>query len=77
MFYVANSILKDEHLAEDAVHQAFIKIIENLNKINEILDNSDKRAYLTKQCGIYYEKSNWEAVAQRTKDLYYEMLDTN
>ena len=36
MFYVANSILKDEHLAEDAVHQAFIKIIENLDKINEI-----------------------------------------
>lgn len=36
MFYVANNILKDEHLAEDAVHQAFIKIIENLDKINDI-----------------------------------------
>jgi len=36
MFYVANSILKDEHLAEDAVHQAFIRIIESLDKINEI-----------------------------------------
>lgn len=36
MFYVAHSILKDEHLAEDAVHQAFIKIIDNLDKINEI-----------------------------------------
>lgn len=36
MFYVANNILKDEHLAEDAVHQAFIKIIENLDKIDEI-----------------------------------------
>lgn len=36
MFYVANSILKDEHLAEDAVHQAFLRIIENLDKINDI-----------------------------------------
>nr|WP_319372584.1 glycosyltransferase [uncultured Methanobacterium sp.] len=58
-----------------------IELFENnnkedlLNKITEILDNSDKRAYLTKQCGKYYEKSKWETVAQRTKDLYYEMLD--
>ncbi len=36
MFYVASSILRDEHLAEDAVHKAFIKIIDHLEKINEI-----------------------------------------
>lgn len=36
MFYVANKILKDEYLAEDVVHQSFIRIIDNLNKINEI-----------------------------------------
>ncbi|MGF7060272.1 RNA polymerase sigma factor [Brassicibacter mesophilus] len=36
MFYVANSILKDEHLAEDAVHKAFIKLIDHLEKIKEI-----------------------------------------
>lgn len=34
MFYVANNILRDTYLAEDAVHQAFIRIIENLDKIN-------------------------------------------
>ncbi len=33
MFYVANKILQNEHDAEDAVHQAFISIIENLEKI--------------------------------------------
>lgn len=36
MFYVANRILKDEYLSEDAVHQAFFRIIENLDKIDKI-----------------------------------------
>lgn len=36
MFYVAKGILKDNHLAEDAVHMAFIKIINNISKIDKI-----------------------------------------
>ncbi|EMJ5875857.1 RNA polymerase sigma factor [Clostridioides difficile] len=40
MFYVANQILKDEALSEDAVHNAFLKIIDNLDKINDV--NSPK-----------------------------------
>lgn len=36
MFYVANHILKDEHLAEDAVYHAFIKIIENFDKVGDV-----------------------------------------
>lgn len=35
MFYVANQILQDEFLAEDAVHKAFIKIYDSLHKIDE------------------------------------------
>ena len=35
MYYSAKRILKDDYLAEDAVHLAFIKIIEHLEKINE------------------------------------------
>jgi RNA polymerase sigma-70 factor (ECF subfamily) len=35
MFYVANRILKNEQDAEDAVHQAFVKIAENIEKISE------------------------------------------
>ena len=45
MFYAANRILKDYHLSEDAVHQAFLRIVDNLDKINE--DNCHKtRAFL-------------------------------
>jgi RNA polymerase sigma-70 factor (ECF subfamily) len=34
MLYIADGILHDIHLAEDAVSEAFIKIIKNLEKIN-------------------------------------------
>ena len=36
MFYIANQILKDEYLAEDAVHSTFLKLIDNLDKIDEV-----------------------------------------
>ncbi len=36
MLYIAKSILHDHYLAEDAVIQAFIRIIDNLNKIKTI-----------------------------------------
>ena len=36
MFYLANRIVRDQYLAEDIVHQAFLKIMDNLDKINEI-----------------------------------------
>lgn len=36
MFYVANGILNDSHAAEDAVQRAFVKIIDYLQKIDEI-----------------------------------------
>lgn len=35
MFYVANRILKNQQDAEDAVHQAFVRIAENIEKISE------------------------------------------
>ena len=36
MFYVAQDILKDEHLAEDAVQEAFLRIAKNFHKVGEI-----------------------------------------
>lgn len=34
MMYIAKSILKDQYRAEDAVNQAFLKIIEDLQKFS-------------------------------------------
>lgn len=36
MHHVAKKILYDEYLAEDAVHEAFIRVAKNINKISEI-----------------------------------------
>ena len=36
MFYVAKSILKDDYLSEDAVHNAFINIAKSMDNINEV-----------------------------------------
>lgn len=46
MFYIANQILGDEHLAEDAVHISFIKIAKNINKINNI-DSRETKSFIT------------------------------
>ncbi len=36
MFYVARNILKRKEDAEDAVHDSFVKIIKNLDKISDV-----------------------------------------
>ena len=45
MLHVANKILQNHQDAEDAVHQAFIAVIENLEKIIEV-DSPKTRSYL-------------------------------
>ena len=45
MYFVAQQILKNSHDAEDAVHQAFVSLIENLEKISEI-ECPETRAYI-------------------------------
>lgn len=45
MLYIAKSILHDPHLAEDAVSDAFLKIIDNLEKIN-IIDCYQTRGFI-------------------------------
>ncbi len=42
MFYVAKSILKDDYLSEDAVHNAFISIAKNMDKISQVDSNRTK-----------------------------------
>lgn len=37
MFYIAKKILKDDHLSEDAVQEAFLRIAKNFHKVGDIL----------------------------------------
>lgn len=43
MFHVANNILHNENDAEDAVHQAFLKIAENIAKVDDTDEAKLKR----------------------------------
>lgn len=45
MYAVAKSILKSDQDAEDAVHQAFLYIAENLGRVRDI-DSSETKVYL-------------------------------
>ncbi len=47
MFCAANEILHNEHEAEDAVQQAFMKIAENLDKVPDELSNKTKAFVVT------------------------------
>jgi RNA polymerase sigma-70 factor (ECF subfamily) len=40
MFFTANNVLHDEHEAEDAVHNAFLSIANNIEMINDAYSNN-------------------------------------
>lgn len=46
---ISKDILKDTNLAEDIVHQTFVKVIENMDKIDNI-DSSKTRNFLAIIC---------------------------
>lgn len=74
MFYVANKILKDEYLAEDAVHLAFIRIAKNIDKINFEIKHETKKfvTVVTENVSIdIYRKTKKEKI------IHMENIDEN
>jgi len=70
MFSVANQILENTQDAEDAVHQAFLYIAENLHKVQDI-SGSKTRAYLviiTEHKAIDIMRTNAAATATESID---------
>ena len=71
---VALNVLKDTFLAEDAVHESFIKIAKNMEKIGEIDATATKRYLLTiaKNATIdIYRKRNH----QFQREIYVDELE--
>ena len=66
MYYVAYKILNNAQDAEDAVHNAFIKIAENINKIDEAVCPKTQNYVVTivenKAIDTYRSKKRKEAV---------------
>ena len=72
MYYTAKRILNDAFIAEDAVHEAFVKIARNMNKIDDetsdrtrafvmiVTENAAKDVYRKRK--QYFEKEIYEKI---------------
>lgn len=90
MFFVANNILHDSYLAEDAVHDAFLGIAKNFSRIKSFEAESIKSYVLisAKHSALQYLRSKFKHEFVDISELYnledekssnafneYEMLD--
>lgn len=63
MFYIANRILRDTYMSEDVVHQGFIRIMNNMDKVGEVESRKTKAFVLVIVENIaidYYRKRSKE-----------------
>ncbi len=67
MFYTAHRILQNEVDAEDAVHEAFVSILTNLEKISDV-ESPKTRAY----CVIITERKAIDLIRSRKKTAALE-----
>lgn len=70
MFLVAYKVLKDNADSEDAVHQAFLSIIKNLEKIDEV-DSAKTKGYLA----IIVERKAIDIIRNRSKVVSLDAIE--
>ncbi len=79
MFYVANKVLNDEHLSEDVVHEAFMRIINNLEKIGEVNCHKTKAfiVIIVQNIAIdfYRKRKKNNSVSYNEIELYVENIN--
>lgn len=79
MYYVANGILHDQFMAEDAVHMAFFKIIHCLDRIDDINCHKTKgfMVIVSRRVSInlYNQRKKESSIAW--EEIEYEVLDTS
>jgi len=80
MKYIALKILHNEDMSEDAVSDAFVSLIENLDKIDEV-DSNDTKAfvYIVTRCISLnkYNKQKRQATEDIEKFLNKKIDDTD
>ena len=72
MFHVAVGVLKDQALAEDAVHEAFLRVTKNLHKIDEDDCNATKNFLVTIVKNVAINLYN---ASKKIKTVPYDKLD--
>ena len=79
MFRVAYRILNDYHLAQDAVQLAFIKLIDNLDKINEINCNGTRAfvVIIVRNISINIYRKRRKESGISLDEMEYDIPDNN
>ena len=72
MFYVAKSILKDDYLSEDAVHNAFINIAKSMDNISEV-DSNRTKGYVV----VIVRNISFNMLKKQNKDVAIDELEEN
>lgn len=57
MFYIANQVLHDNYLAEDAVHEAFLRIAKNIDRIDFSLNPRNLLLTIAKNAALTLRSS--------------------
>lgn len=80
MFSVANRIIKEQYLSEDIIQRAFIRIISNLDNIEEVNSHQTKGfvVIIVRNIAIdFYRKRKKEnIVSLDTIEIYVENIET-
>lgn len=74
MHWIAVRILQDEHLAEDAVHEAFLRILQNFDGIDEILSSETRNfvAIVVRNTSLNLKKKQKREDEKLVKDVFSE-----
>ncbi len=72
MYSSANDVLKDAYLAEDVVHDSFVKIARNMHKIGEVDDKETKNFIMT-----ITKNTALDAYRKRAKSMEQELFVTD
>jgi RNA polymerase sigma-70 factor (ECF subfamily) len=78
MFYKANQILEDAYLAEDAVHEAFLRVTKNLHKISDVHCPQTMNFLVTivKNVALSMKNSNASRDIIMTEENYFDEKDS-
>lgn len=74
MHWIAVRILQDEHLAEDAVHEAFLRILQNFDGIDEILSPKTRNfvVIVVRNTSLNLRKKQKREDEKLVKDVFSE-----
>jgi RNA polymerase sigma-70 factor (ECF subfamily) len=77
MFRIANKILEDPHASEDIVHDAFVRIIKNIGKLDSLCDFKTKGLVGIVVSGLAKDEYRRRKRLSLVDDIPEEMLPTS